>query len=156
MENCVYICPKCGDTYVCPEDGEWYCATCGEVLIPSGYTEEEWNALSQDWRQAIISKATGKFTGSDASYPNSSSFTKNNGWNNLLRSIMGIYLTLLCVGIFIIGFNIGRSTGSTALGLVIIVLGILLAFISVAAVMVFLDMSSDIRAIRQILERKER
>ena len=77
------------------------------------------------------------------------------GWIGLMRVIAWISFG----GIIIAGIAMGAMIGSTGegfLAFVIIVGAIILAFVSIAAEMIFLDMAADTRRIRELLERDKK
>ena len=76
-------------------------------------------------------------------------------WIDLMRIIAWISFG----GIIIAGIAIGAMIGVTGegfLAFIIFIGSIILAFVSIAAEMIFLDMAADMRRIRELLERNEK
>ena len=76
------------------------------------------------------------------------------GWVSLLRTMAVIVLiagiiSALAGGITLMAVHV-------LLGLVVLVLGVLVSFISVATVMIFLGLASDVRESRMTLQRIEK
>jgi hypothetical protein len=79
--------------------------------------------------------------------------TGNNSWIAGLRLISYlIFAVIFAVGIYFGLMFISRE--SMTLGILIIVAGFLVAFMSVAYTMIFLNASQDIAVLRQIRERE--
>ena len=55
--NKVYVCSKCGKLIITDNLTERYCNNDGGVVMDSGYTEEQWNALPEETRNNTIKAA---------------------------------------------------------------------------------------------------
>ena len=71
-------------------------------------------------------------------------------WESGLRGVVLIFFWAALAGIVLAGF--GLLVSNSALGIVVIVGGGFLLFISTAAIMVFLDLVRDVATIRSKLE----
>lgn len=76
----------------------------------------------------------------------------SSGWISLLRVIAWISFG----GILIAGIAMGSSMFQGAMAVFIIIGAIILAFVSIAVEMIFLDMAADTRRIRELLERDKK
>lgn len=70
------------------------------------------------------------------------------GWIVLLRFVVWLEIIGGCIGSIVIGVGVGSVTRVEALGAGIAIIGIIVSFILSAAIMIFIDMASDIRYIR--------
>lgn len=77
--------------------------------------------------------------------------TNDGGWIAMLRTLAWVEIIGGCIVSLILGVVLGQ--GSAALGVVVTLLGFLLFFVINAAFMVFLNLASDVRAIRMRLEK---
>ena len=75
-------------------------------------------------------------------------------WVSLLRGTAYIIMIAGILASLIVGFSMLKRT--PLMGIAVLIIGILVSVISVAGLMVFLDMASDISKIRQLLERDEK
>ena len=83
----------------------------------------------------------------------SGNLSYTSSWATLLRGVIYIFLAIEIIASLIGGIAL-IGNGQAVLGLVVIVMGCIMAFISVAGIMVFLDMAVDVSKIRQLLEKK--
>ena len=83
--------------------------------------------------------------------------TKSSGWVKLLRTVAIVGIVLGCLLSVLTGAGIMLSAGTLAavvVGLLVMIVGSLMAFISAASIMIFLDMATDVKAIRAAEERR--
>lgn len=161
----IYICPKCGAIY----NSQTVCAKCNCEVKLTPYNAVQWLEMTPEERKEAAhkwmlmsdgekEKAIRQSTihGEQHTVQNSSSFpieaNSPSGWISLLRGFAYLVLVLeiivSCVaGVVLIGDQ------QLLYGIAVIVLGIILSFLSVAFLMVFLDMATDISQIRKTLER---
>jgi len=78
---------------------------------------------------------------------------EESGWGTLLRLLVWLEILGGCIGSVAMGTGLGTAFDAPALGVGISIVGILMSFILSAAVMVFLDMASDIRSIRNQMKK---
>ncbi|SFC51757.1 hypothetical protein [Clostridium uliginosum] len=117
-------CSKCG----CEVTGS-FCENCGEP-IPTFR-----NDYTQKITQALDNPKYG------------------NMWISGLKLIAKVEFAIITIASFILGFiEMTQRGGSFLIGLLIIALGLALAFISVAVMMVFLNMAQDISEINSKLK----
>ena len=156
MANYIYICPKCGSISGFSKGVEGKCSDCGSVTIPTDIAEYVWYAKPKDERERIKNAyiTGGKEIGMPPAF--NAADSSNSGWVSLLRGVVTVWLVLGCIASLVTGILVGslfRGGAGFFAAIVIIAVGVLLSFVSVAAIMVFLDMSSDIRSIKQMLEK---
>ena len=161
MDNDIYICPKCGATYGSAKGVEKKCSDCGLFTISTGITEQAWYAKSKDERDRIKSTIyirPDKSATTSHTYGAAGSRSDDSGWASLLRGVATFWLILGCIASLVSGILVGsliRGGAGFFAAIVIIAAGVFLSFVSVAAIMVFLDVSSDIRSIKLTLDNKQ-
>ncbi|MBQ9967815.1 MAG: hypothetical protein IJO88_03735 [Oscillospiraceae bacterium] len=105
-----------------------------EVLRNGGYiSDEEKKAQEEERKREEERKAS------------------EGGWISILRTLAWIEIIGGCIVSLILGVVFGQ--GSPALGVLVTLIGILLFIVMNAAFMVFLNLASDVRAIRRRLEK---
>ena len=85
---------------------------------------------------------------------------KTSGWVKLLRvmayvEIAAGCLLSLCMGLAVAFGSQDAGAMSVVLGLLVIAVGVLVSFVGAAAIMIFLDMADDVRAIRNAAEHRQ-
>lgn len=88
---------------------------------------------------------------------------KTSGWVTLLRVMAYIQIVLGCLLSVFLGIGImfgtvqvnGTSVAAVAVGLLVLVVGVLLSFLSAALTMVLLGAAEDLHVIRVLTERRQ-
>lgn len=78
---------------------------------------------------------------------------KSSKWVSLIRTLMWLVIAVGVIASLTAGVVLGIESESPILAFVIMVGGILFTLLLNAAIMIFLDMADDIRAIRQKLDK---
>ena len=163
-----FVCPKCGSWGYATKS--WDCTICSVRMVPIPYETEIWTNLPSDQQNGIIRhwiktkewidisdlermNAVVAETAAEKALleaENSSSFS---GWINFLRVIAYFFLIGGMITSFAVGITMIRHSVT---GWLVIVLGTLCSFASMAGIMVFLDMAGDIRKIRAMLESEKK
>lgn len=79
------------------------------------------------------------------------------GWVKLLRFVAYAGIVLGCLLSLIVGAGVvlaSRDARTILVGLVIVACGVLLSFVNAATIMIFLDLATDVKAIRAAEERR--
>ena len=151
----VFICPKC--KLVAFAYNSCYCSKCHVNMVATAYAENQWANLPSQEKDKAIESCISNAVVSEGPPPVFKATPVNHSysssWATLLRSVIYIFLAIdilaaLAGGIALI------AGGQAVLGLVVLVVGCMMALISAAGIMVFLDMAVDVSRIRQLLEKK--
>ncbi len=149
----MYYCPSCGMA-LRPKSLPCKCPQCASEMIASPFTTSQWiNMSDQERAQAIEQLRTGTYSpnNSQVSSDNPQSQKSTQPSSSVWVSMLRIFAMLALIA----GITVSIHIGSLFDGLpsfAVILLGIVLSILSVAGIMVFLDMAADIRVIRQKLE----
>ena len=161
-----FVCKKCGSWAYASKS--WSCAYDGTEMEPIPYDLAQWEHLSAKDQNSVIRhwmntsiwiglsnipvEVRKEFEQEMAEYPASNAHSTL--WITLLRGaayvilILGI-LSSLVYGIMLL---INGKGGVWTLGVIVIIGGCLLSVLSIAGIMVFLDMAADIRILRVLME----
>ena len=166
----VYVCPMCGTSLL--SYGPCKCSRCRSETIKSSITAEQWNSmndqekiksksavlegwskLSSQEKSAINPAAAASSSANGYTYGQKESVSSSM-WVSVLR---GVAWAVIIIGILasIIG-GVTLMSRQGLLGLVVIILGCAVSVLSVAGIMVFLDMADDLRTIRSLVERNNK
>lgn len=148
-----YYCPACKSLWQSESTSETNvqpCGTCGGAPLFTGYAVERWKELSQTEKDAVYAKLKEKYN--ERMAPGGPAGKRGYGWIKGLR----VFSWLSFVGIIIAGIaaavTVGEESGSTGIALLIVAGSIVLAFCTVAALMVFLGMAEDLRDVRNSIQ----
>lgn len=126
-------------------------------MVATAYEANQWASLSPQEKEKAIEECICNAVITETPPPTaktpSGNLSYTSSWATLLRGVIYIFLAIEIIASLIGGIALIGS-GQAVLGLVVIVLGCIMAFISVAGIMVFLDMAVDVSKIRQLMERK--
>ena len=163
----VYICPVCRTSWFSAVQCK--CSKCGHDTARSACTEAQWKTMSDEEKSKVKEETLQKWNAlSDAervklghaapapvpSGNPADSASSSSGWISALRAFVYVVLVVGILGSLIAGLVILGD--APAVGLLIMIGGIIVSILSAAAVMVFLDMATDVRAIRQLLENEKK
>lgn len=142
------VCPACGTLYSSESTEGQPCLHCGATVVYTGFTKEEFDQKTPEQRQWILDSIRGGRIQNRAPKIQDTSF-----WVSLLNTCINI---LICVGvigsIFFGAFLCDEWT--VALGLVVMIGGPLVTFISAALIKIVLSAAKDLKFIRNYLETK--
>lgn len=171
MDKGIFICPNCKTVYISEKSSGNICSNCNMDLIATGIGEQDWYSHTYAEREEMKQKfCDGSITEKEITQQTQNDpyvqavsngwpreyyeVSDNSGWNSLLRGVAIINLVVTCIGALIIGIAVTTLLGGFT-GLIIAAVLMLFAFVSTGAIMIFLDMSSDIRAIRRAVEKNK-
>ncbi len=156
----VFICPKCGFVGY-SESENAYCTRCGDpCMVRTGYNLDQWRAMSDEQRKAeverrrIVTPPNVNAPVQPPVLPSGHPTVRPSGWIRLLKVFTIIIMIIGIIASIIYGFHMRRELDSTFIGVVYMIAGILASILSVAGVMVFLEMAEDVRAMRAMMESR--
>lgn len=160
----MYFCPSCGS--VMGSKKPCNCGKCGTEMLVSPFQATQWIDMSSEERDAAVknwlalspaeratvmesreSAAQHKKEAAQTAAPSSSA----SSWVSLLRGCAYFIMIAGILASLIIGFSMMKRT--PLVGIAVLIIGILVSLLSVAGLMVFLDMASDLSKIQQHIER---
>ena len=164
----MYFCSGCRTVRGSKE--QCYCPNCGKLMLPSQYYADQWIDMSADERDQAIGKWL-SYTEAERNtelekqrvqrqedvkvlLETHSQEMNTSTWVKLLR---GVATVIMIAGILasLLGGTALMGNDHFLLGVIVIALGSLISLFSVAGMMVFLDMASDLTAVRQLLSQKK-
>lgn len=161
--------------FVCKKCGMWgyaskscFCKNDGIEMTPIPYRYAEWESMSAEDQSTVIRywMRTSKWIGlsnnqedvqeeyEQEKVTNLQSNAYPTLWISLLRAAAYLLMILGILSSVIYGITLlinGRG-GIAPLGIIVIIGGCLLSILSVAGIMVFLDIAMDIRKVRTLME----
>lgn len=163
----MYFCPSCGS--VLGSQKPCFCVKCGAEMVASPYKATRWIDMTTEERDAAAKQWIGLSPAERTAFIESGALEaqqkkpvtqtappppSTSSWVSLLRGTAYIIMIAGILASLIVGFSMLKRT--PLMGIAVLIIGILVSVISVAGLMVFLDMASDISKIRQLLERDEK
>ena len=147
----IYICPNCMRTYKAPLKTNGICGKCQAKTYYSGFSEAEWNDLSEEARNECKKKLFVNLNISSVDSAARASYTPS-GWVTLLRVVTWLFIVAGIIGSFVYAYEVRRYF--TDNWFITGIVGTILTLIIAAIIMVFLDLADDVRTIRSELRRK--
>ena len=141
----MYVCPACGKIYNSEIYRKMSCLHCGTTVAYTGYRKGAWENLSAEEKEIILEEVKKTPIQSMAE-------AKRSVWVRLLDSLLNF---VILVGILasVVGAFVLILDEWFGLGVLVLVGGILGTLLSVAGLKLFLGIASDIRAIRELLQK---
>lgn len=161
MENRrVYVCPNCKSWYsheknmFSPEADrkESICPNCQHKLVETDIDYEEFSAMAKEEKQRVKQQYLDTHELPVTPHAEAEDENSASGWISGLKIFSWVSFFAIIIAGLVLSipyFNYSYSQGYVVL---IIIAAFLVAFLSVAGMMVFLGMASDLKAIRKNLE----
>ena len=120
------------------------CLNCGKHPVFTGCSVEEWNQLDQTAKTAVCSSLEVYAAESENAIKTPASGSSI--WIHMLRIMSWLFFASIVIVSFVVaGMQLDESPGIAVL---IVVGGIIVGLFTIAFIMMFIDMASDIRKIR--------
>ena len=144
-----YYCPACKSFWQSESTDEQHvqpCGTCGGAPLFTGYSVEQWKLLSPAEKEMAINALTQRMSES----PPQKSAGVN--WIKGLRVLCWCSFAMIILAGIVAAVIIANDTGYAFAPFLVVIGSFVVAFASVAVMMVFLGMAEDLRSIRKKLD----
>ena len=148
-----YYCPVCNSFWQygsASAESVQPCATCGAAPLFTGYSVDQWKLLSPAEKEVVINALACRAQTSQKE--EAAQTAQGFSWTGALRVLSWLsFAGTILIGIVLAIFAADNSDFGAA-PFLIVVSSIILAFCSVAVMMVFLGAADDLRAIRKKMD----
>lgn len=166
-----FVCKTCGSWGYASKS--WFCTYDGTEMTPIPYRSAEWERISAEeknrvirhwmntsiWNDLSISPKEARKGSEQEKTDDPLSEAHPSLWISLLRGTAYLIMLLGILSSLIYGLMLlfaGRGETAGILGIFVIIGGCLLSILSVAGIMVFLDIAADIRTMRILTENNRK
>ena len=154
MENRrVYVCPNCKSWYSHEADRkESICPNCQHKLVETDIDYEEFSAMAKEEKQRVKQQYLDTHELPVTPHAEAEDENSASGWISGLKIFSWVSFFAIIIAGLVLSIPYFNYSYSQGYGVLIIIAAFLVAFLSVAGMMVFLGMASDLKAIRKNLE----
>ena len=154
MENRrVYVCPNCKHWYSHEADEKTaVCPNCHHKLVEADIDYAYFSRMTKEEKQRVKQKYLDTHELSVTPHAEAEDENSASGWISGLKIFSWVSFFAIIIAGLVLSIPYFNYSYSQGYGVLIIIAAFLVAFLSVAGMMVFLGMASDLKAIRKNLE----
>ena len=153
----IYVCPSCKCWYSqAIHEKKPVCPSCHHELVETDIDYNAFSAMAKEDKQSFKQHFLDTHELPMTPVVDDTEESSSSGWISGLKFFSWILFFVIIILGLLLAIPYFSYRSHTEYGFLIIVASFLLAFLSVAGTMVFLEMASDLKAIRKALENTDK